>query len=289
MASSIVVFSRTLKSYACSTWHTKRIDEKTLCCFTFPRPHPIPFYVNPPPLNSLYLDRLPVYVCTSTSEATKIKQRQNETKAAMCIRDPFNQHHAQDGCRIDGMLVLPRPVLQHSQTNSLLAIDPAEVAVPANGYDIGKQDAMLKRQEGKVDCLNNGPHQPVGLQGRPPRLLEALFGTGTLHGGHAAEESANHDGSKQRLVAGDAGESFNSRVPEVDVASQESEPGCGDRAKDAYALNQHWISLPKEGEPQEGKGTWNNAREEFPEEIGFDMTHIHHREPCAPSESSRGF
>lgn len=197
-----------------------------------------PFLCEPPLPSFFWIAFLCMYVCPR-QEQRKFKRKQNETEAAMCMRDPFNQHHAQDGCRIDGMLILPRPVLQHSQTNSLLAIDPAEVAVPANGYDIGKQDAMLKRQEGKVDCLNNGPHQPVGLQGRPPRLLEALFGTGTLHGGHAAEESANHDGSKQRLVASDAGESFNSRVPKVDIASQESEPGCGDRAKDASTIESH--------------------------------------------------
>lgn len=113
---------------------------------------------------------------------------------------------------------LPGPDAKYSQTSALLAVDPAEVAVPADGDNVGKQDSVLERQEGKVDGLHKRPHHPVGLQGRPPSLLEALLGTVSFHGSHAAEEHANHDGCKQGLVAGNAGKSFDSRVSEANVA-----------------------------------------------------------------------
>lgn len=92
---------------------------------------------------------------------------------------------------------------------------------------------MLERQERKVDGLNKRPHHPVCLQGRPPGLLEALFGAGALHGGHTAKEHTNHDGSEQALVTGNTGKSLDSGVSEADVARQESKPGGCNGAKDA--------------------------------------------------------
>lgn len=97
---------------------------------------------------------------------------------------------------------------------------------------------MLERQEGEVDHLDKGPDHPVGLEGRPPRLLQALLGAGSLHGGHAAEERADHNGGKDELVAGDAGEHLDALVPRVDVAGQEAEPGGGNGAEDDWIWGQ---------------------------------------------------
>lgn len=120
-----------------------------------------------------------------------------------------------------------------------LAVDPAEVAVPSDGDNVGKQDAVLKRQKGKVDGLNKGPHQPVCLEGGPPRRLQTLLCARSLHGGHAAEEGTNHDGGKQGLVAGNTGERLYPWVSERDVAGQESEPCRGDRAEEASSVQGH--------------------------------------------------
>lgn len=114
-----------------------------------------------------------------------------------------------------------------------LAVDPAEVAVPANGDDIGKQQTVLQRQEGKVDKLHRRPQHPVGLEGRPPGLVEALLGALALHRGHAAEEDADHDGSKQQLVSRHARQRLDSGIPEADATGQEAQPGRSNRAKDA--------------------------------------------------------
>ena len=92
---------------------------------------------------------------------------------------------------------------------------------------------MLQGEEGEVDELDERPDHPVGLERRPPRLLEALLGAGALHGGHAAEEDANHDGREERLVAADAGERLEARVAQVDAAGQDAEPRRGDGSKDA--------------------------------------------------------
>lgn len=94
---------------------------------------------------------------------------------------------------------------------------------------------MLERQEGEVDHLDERPHHPVGLQRRPPRLVEALLDAGALHRGHAAQERADHDGREEHLVAGDASEHLDALVPRVDVASQEAEPRRGHGAEDAWA------------------------------------------------------
>ncbi len=118
--------------------------------------------------------------------------------------------------------------------NSLLAVDPAEIAVPADGDDIGKEHAVLQGQECKVDGLDKGPDHPVGLEGGPPGFLEALLGGGALHGGHAAEEDANHGGGEDGLVDEDAGEGLDALVGEGDAAGEEVEPGSGGRAKDDF-------------------------------------------------------
>lgn len=115
----------------------------------------------------------------------------------------------------------------------LFAVDQAEVAVPANGNNVGEENPVLKGEEAKVDDLDEGPNHPVGLKGRPPGLLKACLRAGALHGGHAAQEDTDHDGSKGQLVTGHTGEDLHARVWQIDAASQEAEPGRGNGAKDA--------------------------------------------------------
>lgn len=112
-----------------------------------------------------------------------------------------------------------------------LAVHPAEVAVPANGDDIGKQQAVLQRQEGEVDKLDKRPQHPVGLQSRPPGGVEALLGAFALHGGHAAQEDSNHDGSEERLVGRHARQRLNTGISEGDATGEEAQPGGCNRAK----------------------------------------------------------
>lgn len=116
----------------------------------------------------------------------------------------------------------------------LLTVHPAEVAVPANGDNVGKEHAVLQGQKGKVDCLNHGPQHPVGLQRRPPRLLQAFLGAVAFHRCHAAEERSDHDRREQTLVAGHTSEGLNPLVASIDIAGKEAEPSCSNRAKHAY-------------------------------------------------------
>lgn len=116
--------------------------------------------------------------------------------------------------------------------NLLFAVDPAQVAVPSDGDDVGKEHAVLEGQEGKVDGLDKGPDHPVGAEGGPPGLLEALLGAGALHGGHAGEEDGDHGGREDRLVDEDAGHGLDALVGEGDAAGEEVEPGGGSGAED---------------------------------------------------------
>lgn len=100
-----------------------------------------------------------------------------------------------------------------------LAVHPAEVAVPTNGDDVGKQQTVLQRQEGEVDKLHGRPEHPVGLESRPPGRFKAFRGAFALHGGHAAEEDSNHDGSKQQLVSRHTRRRLDPSIPEGDATS----------------------------------------------------------------------
>lgn len=93
---------------------------------------------------------------------------------------------------------------------------------------------MLEGDEGEVDDLDKGPEHPVGLERRPPSGLDSLLGAVAFHGGHAAKEDADHDGCEEKLIASHTGESFNLPVARVDVASEETKPGCCYGAKDDY-------------------------------------------------------
>lgn len=123
---------------------------------------------------------------------------------------------------------------KRDKVGSLAAVDPAQITVPADGHDIGKEDTVLEGQEGKVDGLHKRPNHPVGAEGRPPHLLEALRGTGTLHGGHAAQKGANGDGRKQALVNDDAGGCLDTLVGKGDTTGEEVEPGSGSRTKNDF-------------------------------------------------------
>jgi hypothetical protein len=89
-----------------------------------------------------------------------------------------------------------------------------------------------QRDEGEVDHLDKRPDHPVGLQGRPPGLLQPLLGAFALHGGHAAQEDANHDGGEEALVAGNTGQRLDALVACIDVTGQKAKPGSSDGAKD---------------------------------------------------------
>lgn len=115
-----------------------------------------------------------------------------------------------------------------------LAVHPAEVAVPANGDDIGKQQTVLQRQEGEVDKLHKRPEHPVGLESRPPSGVEALLGAFALHGGHAAEEDSNHDGSEERLVGRHSRQRLDTGISKGDATGQETQPGGCNRPKNTY-------------------------------------------------------
>lgn len=118
-----------------------------------------------------------------------------------------------------------------SSDNSLLAVHPAEVAVPPNADHVGEEQPVLQRQEGEVDELHSRPDHPVGLEGRPPGGLELLLGAVALHGGHTAEEDTDHDGRETKLVAGDAADGGETRVGGVDATGEEVEPGVSYRAE----------------------------------------------------------
>ncbi|KEY66491.1 hypothetical protein S7711_10903 [Stachybotrys chartarum IBT 7711] len=121
----------------------------------------------------------------------------------------------------------------------LFAVDPAQVAVPADGYDVGEQHPVRQRHIGEVDHLDEWPDHPVGLERGPPRLLEPLLGALALHGGHAAEEDSDHDGREEQLVTGHAREHFNALVPHNDLERQESKPGGSHGSEHAYAPTGH--------------------------------------------------
>lgn len=115
-----------------------------------------------------------------------------------------------------------------------LAVHPAEVAVPANGDDIGKQQTVLQRQEGEVDELDKRPQHPVGLERRPPGGVEALLGALALHRSHAAQEDSNHDGSEERLVGRHARQRLNTGISEGDAPGEETQPSGCNRPKNTY-------------------------------------------------------
>lgn len=102
---------------------------------------------------------------------------------------------------------------------------------------------MLQREECEVDHLDKRPNHPVGAQSWPVGLIQAFLDAGTLHGGHAAEEDTNHDGGEEKLVAGDAGECLKSLVSHVDVASKDSKPSRGSRAKDDWKRVSYWLEV----------------------------------------------
>lgn len=91
---------------------------------------------------------------------------------------------------------------------------------------------MLQGQEGEVDHLDKGPDHPVGLKGGPPGGIKLLDGAVALHGGHAAEEDADHDGREGELVACDARDRLEALVGWADATGQEAEPGGGGRPED---------------------------------------------------------
>lgn len=130
----------------------------------------------------------------------------------------------------------PRKQINRCRTSNpgyhLLAVDPAQIAVPANSYYIRKEQTELERHNSKVDCLDSRPHHPVCLEGRPPRLLYALLSIGAFQLGHAAEKHANHDGCKNRLVDRDAGDCLDLLALENDPTSQKAVPERSDRPKD---------------------------------------------------------
>lgn len=114
----------------------------------------------------------------------------------------------------------------------LLGVDPAQVRVPANRYDIGKEQTVLQGNEGEVDDLDGRPEHPVGLQGWPPGLVDSFLCTLPLHCGHTAKEYTYHDRCKTKLIAGDPSEDFRLLVPwHVDPACEESEPCCSNRTE----------------------------------------------------------
>lgn len=119
----------------------------------------------------------------------------------------------------------------------LLAVDEAQVAVPPNRHNVGEEEAVLQRHEAKVDNLHKGPHQPVGLQRRPPRLVQTSLGACALHGRHAAEEDTNHDGGEGELVTGHAGEDLDLAVGVGDAASEEAEPGGRYGTEDTWRMS----------------------------------------------------
>lgn len=104
---------------------------------------------------------------------------------------------------------------------------------------------MLQGQECEIDGLDERPNHPVGLESRPPRLLKSFFGAGTLHGGHAAEESTDHDRGKEGLIAEDTSSGLDSSVGKVDIASQESEPCGSNGTKDTASVQSHSASTGK--------------------------------------------
>lgn len=114
---------------------------------------------------------------------------------------------------------------------SLLGVDPAQVRVPANRDDVGKEKTILQGNEREVDNLDSRPEHPVCLQSRPPCLVDALLRTLAFHGGHATKKDTDHDRRKAKLVASDTGEDFGLLVRHVDPSSKEGKPSSSDRAE----------------------------------------------------------
>lgn len=127
---------------------------------------------------------------------------------------------------------LQLPLSASTRQARLAAVDDAQEAVPANADDVDRQDAVLERHKGEVDTLHERPDHPVGLQGGPPGLVDLFLCRHALHGGHRAEEDLDHDGREEELVRGHAGGDLCRLVLEHDLAGQEAEPGCRNRAED---------------------------------------------------------
>lgn len=120
----------------------------------------------------------------------------------------------------------------HGGRPSFRAVERAEEAVPPDTDHVDEQQAVLQRDQGKVEGLDGGPNQPVGRQRGPVALFKLGLGAGALEGGHGGEEDTNHDGGEDELVGGDAANGGGGGAAEVDVAREEAEPGRGDGAED---------------------------------------------------------
>ena len=70
----------------------------------------------------------------------------------------------------------------------LLAVQVAEVAVPAQRDNIDDENSVVQWNQLEVDSLDKRPHHPVLCQSGPVALLQLLLWTCTLHDGHAAQE-----------------------------------------------------------------------------------------------------
>lgn len=111
------------------------------------------------------------------------------------------------------------------------AVEEAEVAVPADADKVDKQDAVVQRDELEVDELDERPDQVVGLEGGQVALGELVGGRAALHGGHAAEEDADHGGREDALVDGHARQDLGVLIAQHHAPLQELEPRRGGRAE----------------------------------------------------------
>lgn len=120
-------------------------------------------------------------------------------------------------------------VVRNHQPNTiipLLAIQVAEIAVPAQRDNIDDQDSVMQGNQLEVDGLDEWPNHPILCQGGPVALLQLFLRACTLHDGHTAQEDEQVGASKYSLITSNSGKDFSILVFEDDFVLQELKPSC---------------------------------------------------------------
>jgi hypothetical protein len=116
-----------------------------------------------------------------------------------------------------------------------LAVEEAQVAIPAQGDDIHQENPVVEWHELEVDDLYEWPDHPVRLQGTLVRAVQLPLRARAFHDGHATEEDEQVGRGEKHLVSSNACDDLGILVPEHDLVLQELEPCGGGRTKDGCA------------------------------------------------------
>lgn len=144
------------------TWGVTTRPRAWFCCLVClevcvgETPH-VPMTPEPPSSMPIFAQTKPVLY---TRPAGKIQRQENGTSLLRRVPSRTSSNSPRAALCPFSLLLTPR--LSYLRRRRL-AVDPAQVAIPANGNNIGKQDAVLERQKGEIDHLHKRPDHPVGL------------------------------------------------------------------------------------------------------------------------------